>query len=80
MIELITENIKPSKAQTDKAREFCLKVANMADELGLPVFIVTDGASATRNTDCDAVRNARDAHKVWEKKHGISSTHDWNKK
>jgi len=43
----------------DRAREFCLEVVELADMYGLPFFFVTDGASATRNNGCDAVKHAR---------------------
>lgn len=46
----------------EKAREFCLEVKKLAKEYDLPFFVVTDGASATSNNNCSAVKNARDAH------------------
>ena len=52
----------------DRAREFCLEVVELADKYGLPFFFVTDGASATRNNGCDAVKHAREAQIEWEKR------------
>ena len=52
-----------------------------ADELAkkhnLPFFVVTDGASAINNVDCEAVEHARKAHIEWELKHGVDPHHDW---
>ncbi len=62
-----------------KAREFCLKVKELAKEYNLPFFVVTDGASATDNIDCEAVKNARDNHKKWELEHNANPYEDWNK-
>ena len=62
-----------------KAQEFCQKVKELAAKYDLPFFIVTDGASATQNSDCPAVANARQAHIEWEKQHGIDPNHDWSK-
>ncbi len=50
------------------AREFCYKVKVLAEKYNLPFFVVTDGASATSNNSCDAVKNARDNHIEWEMK------------
>ena len=63
----------------DKAREFCLEVVNLADKYGLSFFFVTEGASATRNNGCDAVRHAREAQIEWEKKNGADPDEDWLK-
>ena len=63
-----------------KAQQFCQKVKKLAQEYNLPFFVVTDGASATKNKDCEAVFHARNAHIQWEKEHGIDSKHDWENK
>ena len=47
------------------ARKFCLEVKELAEKYNLPFFVVTDGASATNNNGCEAVKNARDNHKKW---------------
>lgn len=62
----------------EKAREFCERVRILANEYNLPFFIVTDGASATFNNDCEAVKNARDNHIKWEKEHGFDPNEDWS--
>lgn len=62
-----------------RAQEFCLKVKKLAERYKLPFFIVTDGASATVNANCEAVAHARKSHIQWEKKHQIDPNHDWEK-
>lgn len=62
-----------------KAREFCTKVKELADEYNLPFFVVTDGASATSNNDCLAVKNARENHIKWKKENGFDPYEDWSK-
>ena len=64
----------------EKARKFCLEVKKLAKEYDLPFFVVTDGASATSNNDCSAVKNARDAHMKWEQENGYDPCEDWEKK
>ena len=63
----------------EKAREFVSKVRELAKEYDLPFFVVTNGASATSNNGCDAVRNAREAHIKWEKENGEDPYEDWSK-
>ena len=63
----------------EKAREFCLEVKKLAKEYDLPFFVVTDGASATSNNNCSAVKNARAAHIKWEKENGYDPFEDWGK-
>ena len=46
----------------NKARDFCKEVKELAHKYELPFFVVTDGASATSNNGCEAVRNARENH------------------
>lgn len=60
-----------------KARQFVSEVIELAKKYELPFFIVTDGASAINNTNCNAVEYARKAHIEWEEKYGIDSEHDW---
>lgn len=62
-----------------KAQQFCLEVKKLAQKYDLPFFVVTDGASAILNHDCDAVAHARRAHIQWEKEQGIDPKHDWEK-
>ena len=62
-----------------KAQQFCLEVKKLAEQYKLPFFIVTDGASATVNSNCEAVAHARKAHVQWEKKHQIDPDHTWEK-
>lgn len=61
------------------AREFCKEVRELADKYKLPFFVVTEGASATSNNGCEAVRNARDNHIQWEKENGHNPYEDWSK-
>lgn len=63
----------------EKAREFCSKVRMLAAEYDLPFFVVTDGASATVNNGCEAVKNARLNHIKWEMEHKYNPYEDWNK-
>ena len=60
-----------------KAQQFCQEVRKLAAKYELPFFIVTEGASATQNRDCEAVANARKAHIKWEKTHKIDPNHSW---
>lgn len=62
------------------AREFCQKVRNLADEYNVSFFVVTEGASAIKNNNCEAVKNARDCHIKWEKEHGFDPEEDWSMK
>lgn len=61
-----------------KAREFCMKVKELAKEYNLPFFVVTDGASAIDNNGCKAVKNARDSHIKWEKENNIDFSENWS--
>lgn len=63
----------------NKAREFCARVRELADSYDLPFFIVTDGASATKNNGCETVKNARDNHIKWELANGHNPYEDWSK-
>ncbi len=60
-----------------KAQQFCLEVKKLAEKYRLPFFVVTDGASAIVNTDCEAVNHARQFHIQWEKAHHIDPNHSW---
>lgn len=62
-----------------KARKFCLEVKELAKKYNLPFFVVTDGASATFDDGCVAVKNARDNHIKWEKENGYNPYEDWSK-
>ncbi len=70
------ENIE----KIQKARKFCFEVKELAEKYNLPFFVVTDGASATSNNGCVAVKNARDNHINWEKENGFDPYEDWSKK
>ena len=63
----------------NKAREFCQKVKELALEYDLSFFVVTEGASATSNNGCEAVKNARDNHIKWELEHNSNPYEDWSK-
>ncbi len=62
-----------------KARKFCKEVKELAKKYDLPFFVVTDGASCISNNGCEAVKNARDNHILWEKKHNFDPYEDWSK-
>lgn len=63
----------------EEAREFCREVKELAKKYNLPFFVVTDGASATHNHNCEAVRNARENHKKWELENHFDPEEDWVK-
>jgi pyruvate/2-oxoacid:ferredoxin oxidoreductase alpha subunit len=60
------------------SRQFCQEVKELAKKYNLPFFVVTDGASATSNNGCAAVKNARDNHIKWEKENGYDPYEDWS--
>ena len=60
-----------------KAQQFCQEVKKLAKKYDLSFFVVTDGASATQNKNCEAVAHARQAHIKWEKEHKIDPNHNW---
>lgn len=62
-----------------KARKFCKEVKELAQQYNLPFFLVTDGASATSNNGCEAVKNARENHIQWELKNNYDPYEDWEK-
>ena len=64
----------------EKARKFCIEVKELAKKYNLPFFVVTNGASATLNNGCDAVRNARESHIKWEKQNNYDPYENWNNK
>lgn len=70
----------PNINELHKAREFCMEVKKLAQKYDLPFFVVTDGASATHNNGCEAVKNARNSHIKWEKENGFNPYEDWSKK
>lgn len=61
----------------DKARSFCSEVKELAAKYNLPFFVVTDGASATNNSGCEAVRHARECHIKWELENNFNPYEDW---
>ena len=63
----------------EKAREFCTKVKDLAEQYNLPFFVVTEGASAISNNGCEAVKHARNCHIEWEKQHNFDPFEDWSK-
>lgn len=62
-----------------RAREFVSRVRDLAIEYNLPFFIVTDGASATSNNGCEAVRVARENHIKYELSINADPYEDWSK-
>lgn len=69
-----------NNSKQNKARKFCLEVKALAKKYDLPFFVVTDGASATSNNGCEAVKNARDSHIKWEKENGYDPYENWSEK
>lgn len=67
-----------NSTHNNNARIFCEEVKKLAKHYNLPFFVVTDGASATCNNNCPAVKNARDAHIAWELKMGFDPNEDWS--
>lgn len=63
----------------DKARAFVTKVRELAKEMDLNYFVITDGVSSVSNSGNEAIAHARQAHKEWEKKNGFDPSHDWTK-
>ena len=69
-----------NNSKQNKSRRFCLEVKELAKKYDLPFFVVTDGASATSNNGCAAVKNARDSHIKWEKENGYDRYENWSEK
>ncbi len=65
--------------KVEYARKFCQEVRALAEAYQLPFFVVTDGASATSNNGCDAVRHAREQQILWERQNGFDPNEDWSK-
>ena len=66
----------------ETARKFLQDVDNLSKKYDANFFIVTDGASMTRNgrgKSEPAVKNARDSQIEWEKKNGGNPDEDWLK-
>lgn len=61
------------------SRQFVEEVLARAYELGLNVFVVTDGAYGTSNNGNPAVANARQAQVAWEQSNGFNPDEDWGK-
>ena len=67
------------------ARKFLQEVDVLAKKYKANFFIVTDGASMTKNgtygnkVSNPAVRHARDCHIKWESEHGEDPYEDWKK-
>lgn len=72
-------NIENKNENLQKARDFCQKVKELALSYNLPFFIVTDGASATNNNGCEAVKKARENHIKWEIANGFDPKEEWGK-
>lgn len=63
----------------DKSQLFVKKVLELAKEMELNVFVVTDGASGITNKDNLAVKHAREEHIKWEQINGCNPYSDWDK-
>ena len=71
-IHIVFKNKKRKLKTQPKAKQFVDDVGTIAKNYGLPVFVVTDGASLIDNNGCEAVEHARAAHKDWELKNNIT--------
>lgn len=75
-----TFNVKESCRDLSEARKFVSEVKDIAKKYDANFFIVTDGASGYSNDGTnDAVKNAREAQKKWEKEKGFDPDEDWSK-
>lgn len=80
----VNKGLNESCKNVDEARKFVREVDKIAKKYDANYFIVTDGASGTRNGSYgdkvpnDVVQNARNAHKEWEKKNGFDPYEDWS--
>lgn len=75
---IIVESCK----DVETARKFLQEVDDLSKKYDANFFIVTDGASMTRNgrgKSEPAVKNARDSQIKWEKKNGGNPDEDWLK-
>jgi hypothetical protein len=72
--------IRKISTEEDKiiARRFVQEVRELANEYNLDFFIVTEGASAYKNHNNPAIKNARKAHIEWESKNNIDTEEDWS--
>lgn len=61
----------------EKARNFCIEVRKLAQKYDLSFFVVTDGASATNNNGCEAVKIARENHIKWELENSFDPNENW---
>lgn len=70
-----------SPKQTEYARRFCKDVSELHKRkyADLDFFLVTNGASVTRNKGDEAVRKCRETLIDYEKKHGSDPNEDWLK-
>ncbi len=64
--------------ENKKARQFCQEVKELANKYKLPFFVVTEGASATSNNGCEAVKRAREKHIEWEMENNLDPYEDWS--
>ncbi len=69
--------MEEKEEQLRKARQFCSEVRLLAQKYNLPFFVVTEGASATNNDGCEAVKRARNHHIEWEKEQNLNLDEDW---
>ena len=81
-----TEKAMEACINVKEARKFVKDVDKIAKKYGANYFVVTDGASGTRNNKYGnlpisnpAVQHARDCHKEWEKENGFEPNEDWEK-
>ncbi len=65
------------ETKLNKAREFCHEVGELAKRYGLPVFIVTDGASLTSNNGNPCIKFHREKQIEWERINGFDPDEDW---
>lgn len=54
-------------SKKDRAKLFCDQVAEIAKMYEVSFFVVSEGASAHSNYNCEAIRNACESHAIWER-------------
>lgn len=66
------------KEYLKQARKFCYEVGILAKKYNLPVFVVTDGASLTKNNNNSVVKFHREKQIEWEISNGFNPLEQWD--
>lgn len=64
--------------KTEIAKNFLRQVKTLAEQMELNVFVVTDGASFTKNNGNECVRFHREKQIEWEGENGFDPNETWN--